>query len=187
MPATLVHYSCFLWFSGSMSGQEPGAAFSHQGWSQLVQSTVRRLPSLQLETPIRFGRQGCRKSIAFGQLGLNFLGDETTEVRATERVDADALKVPVREDASVDDEHPPYDMEQIPLGENPGRHTAGGDMLRRTMNAAARESDVESATVRGTQVANYGLVPSTRANVRPSGAAQGSPDRYPGTVFQQLL
>ena len=117
----------------------------------------------------------------------DFLGDETTEVRATERVDADALKVPVREDASVDDEHPPYDMEQIPLGENPGRHTAGGDMLRRTMNAAARESDVESATVRGTQVANCGLVPSTRANVSPSGAAQGSPDRYPGTVFQQLL
>ena len=49
--------------------------------------------------------------------------------------------VPVIDDGSEHEEHPPYEFEdQVVTGEASTRHTAGGNMLRRATNAAVREA-----------------------------------------------
>ena len=49
--------------------------------------------------------------------------------------------VPVIDDVSEHEEHPPYEFEdQVVTGEASTRHTAGGNMLRRRTNAAMQEA-----------------------------------------------
>ena len=72
----------------------------------------------------------------------------------------------------------PYDMEPANPGEPPVRQTAGGDLLRRTMNAAPRESEVDQATVPGAMNINRDLAPGAQTSTCGRDAAQGSPDRY---------
>ena len=87
----------------------------------------------------------------------------------------EAWQVPVRDDVSVDDEHPPYGQdEQMTPGEEPVRHTAGGDMLRRTANAALNEAGGQSPVI-GTR--NPDNSPGETAASSNTKAAQGSPDR----------
>ncbi|CAE7447999.1 unnamed protein product [Symbiodinium pilosum] len=70
---------------------------------------------------------------------------------ALERIGAgaDAWRVPVNNEESFVDEHPPYELEQRNPGWTPVRHTAGGEMLRRTTNAAPQSAGVVPVTVTG--------------------------------------
>ena len=88
---------------------------------------------------------------------------DTAGVPVTRPPDVEAWRVPIL-DNSDEDLHPNYEQEAQVVPEEPTAwHTAGGDMLRRTTSAAARE----------------GRAISPGATVgRDSGVLQQSPDRY---------
>ena len=105
-----------------------------------------------------------------GFLDGEVLSDTVTEpvVRPEE---VEAWRVPVM-DNSDEELHPPYEWEaQAVPEETYTRHTAGGDMLRRTTSAAVRE-------IRA-------LSPSATVG-RDSGVAQQSPDRDVADQIQSL-
>ena len=165
-----------------MSHQEPGTA-SHgppgPGPTDAADSTSATL--LAAGNPNPFWSEMAQAEFRLLAARPDFLGNETVEGRMVEQADATAWRLPVRDDTSIVDEHPPDDAEPENPGGTPVKHTAAGDMIRRTMNAAPRKSEMDQATV--PDALNTNRV-GTQAHNGGSDAAEGSPV---GSVFQQRV
>ena len=87
--------------------------------------------------------------------------------------EVEAWRVPVIDDGSEDEEHPPYELgDQVVTGEVSTRHRAGGDMLRRTTNAAVREARESSPA----PSVPRDITPSANATLDGINTAEDSPD-----------
>ena len=79
------------------------------------------------------------------------------------------------------DEHPPYELEQRNPGWTPVRHTAGGEMLRRTTNAAPQSAGVVPVTVTGASDTHSAL----NAGVNQVTAVERFEGHQTDTAFRQ--
>ena len=164
--------------AGGMSSQEPGAASnSPPGLEPIapVDSTSAALSTAGNPNP--FWSERMQEEFRLQAARPGFLNDETADELAGERVEVDACRVPILDDTSVDEEHVPYDFEQLGSGEVPSRHAAGGDMLRRTTNAAFQETGDQSALLAASDASRH-LAQSAQVNSSGVDAVQRSPDRY---------
>ena len=144
-------------------------------WNQQVKR-VRQLPHWRKWVHTPFWQERYQEEFRLPAARPGFLDSEATSNTATGPVDrpleVEAWRLPGRDDGSEDEQHPPYEQEaQVVTGEVSANYTAGGDMLRRTTNAAGREAR---------ELSPIPNVPrDTSANAALDGATvvQGSPDR----------
>ena len=162
--------------AGSRSSQESGmASSSPPGFESTAQVNSTSATQSAAGNPNPFWSERMQEEFRLQAARPEFLSDETTDERVTERVKVDAWRIPIRDDTSVDDEHTPYDLVQSVCGGLPSSHTAGGDMLRRT--AAFREPCDQTAVLAAPD-ASRDLAHSAQVNSSGVDARQGSPDRY---------
>ena len=108
------------------------------GWLQcLVKITVLvvhpglalyNTPSLNTGNPNPFWLERYQDEFRLQAARPDFFSDETAEGLVTQQ--AKACRVPIKDNRSVDEEHPPYELVEQPSPEEvPVRHTSGGDMF----------------------------------------------------------
>ena len=101
-----------LEWSGDMSHQEPGTASDGRPGlepTDAADSTSATL--LAAGNPNPFWSEMAQAEFRLLAPRPDFLGNETVEGRMFEQADAKAWRLPVRDDTSIVDEHPPYDAE----------------------------------------------------------------------------